>query len=133
MTYTSIISLPIDKRFYLLISQSISFQIVSESVDIFVKFSNFMSQGWGFLTPYSARRGEFLYTLIVPGFFLPSSRVPGVYSGGGGGEGMVLDETDTCIRNKICFFEPVEGRDLLLCCVRLLLLCFLFAMCFRLA
>ena len=35
--------------------------------------------------------------MIVPGggFLLPSSRVPGVCLGRG--EGMVLDETDTCI------------------------------------
>ena len=35
-----IISLFIEKPFYLLRSQSFSFQIVSEFTDIFVKFSN---------------------------------------------------------------------------------------------
>ena len=56
-----------------------------------MKFFDFMSQGWGVLTPRSVPRGGFLYTMIVPegGFLLPSSRVPG--------EGMVLDEIDTCI------------------------------------
>ena len=39
--------------------------------------------------------GGFLYTMIVLGgwFLLPSSRVPGICPGG-----MVLDETDSCIR-----------------------------------
>ena len=52
----------------------------------------------GLLTPCSVPRGGFLYTIIVPGggFLLPSSRVPRVCRGGGGG--MVMDEIDTCIR-----------------------------------
>ena len=62
---------------------------MSEFIDIFVKFSNFMSRV-GLLTPCSVPRGGFLYTMIVPGggFLLPLSRVPG---------GMVMDETDTSI------------------------------------
>ena len=32
------------------------------------------------------------------GVLLPSSRVPGFVPGGGGGEGMVMNEIDTCIR-----------------------------------
>ena len=48
MIYTLIISLLIEKPFYLLSPQSFSFQIVSEFIDMFVKFSNFMSRGWGF-------------------------------------------------------------------------------------
>ena len=62
---------------------SFSFQIVSEFIDIFVKFSNFMS----------VTRGGFLYKMIVPGggFLLPSSRVLG---------GMVMDEIDTCINRR---------------------------------
>ena len=46
--YTLIISLLIEKPFYLLSPQSFSFQIVSEFIDTFVKFSNFMSRRWGF-------------------------------------------------------------------------------------
>ena len=45
MIYTSVISLLIKKPFYLLSPQSFSFQIVSEFIDIFMKFSHFMS--WG--------------------------------------------------------------------------------------
>ena len=61
--------------------QSFSFQMVSEFIDIFVKFSNFMSRG-GFLytmISFSVPSGGFLYTMIVPGgeLLLPSSRVPG--------------------------------------------------------
>ena len=95
MIYTLIISLLIQKPFHLLTPQSFSLQIVSEFIDIFVKFSTFMSSGVGLLTPGSVTRGGFLYTMIVPGggFLLPSSRVPGVCPGGG----MVLDEIDTCI------------------------------------
>ena len=48
MIYTSIISLLIEKPFYLLRPQSFSFQIVSKFKDIFVKFSNFMSRGGAF-------------------------------------------------------------------------------------
>ena len=49
MIYTLIISLLIEKPFSdLLRPQSFSFRIMSEFVDIFVEFSNFMSRGWGF-------------------------------------------------------------------------------------
>ena len=82
MIYTLIISLLIDKPFYLLSPQSFSFQIVSEFIDIFVKFSNFMSGG-GLLTPCSVPRGGFLYTMIVPGEGFCSLQV--VSPGGGGG------------------------------------------------
>ena len=85
MIYTLIISLLIEKPFYLLSPQSFSFQIVSEFIDMFVKFSNFMSPGVGLLTPFSVPRAGFLYTMIVPGEgFLPSSRVPRVCPGGDG-------------------------------------------------
>ena len=67
MIYTLIISLLIEKPSYLLSPQSFSFQIVSEFIDTFVKFSNFMSRGVGLLTPFSVPRGGFLYTMIVPG------------------------------------------------------------------
>ena len=48
MIYTIIISLLIEKQFYSLRPQSFSFQIVSEFIDAFVKFFDFMSHGWGF-------------------------------------------------------------------------------------
>ena len=68
MRYILIISLLIEKPFYLLRPQSFSFQIVSEFIDIFVKFSNFMSLGVGLLTP--------CFVLRV-GFLPPLSGVPG--------------------------------------------------------
>ena len=55
MIYTIRISLLVEKPFYLLRTQSFSFQIVSEFIDTFVKFSNFMSQGWGFWLPVLSR------------------------------------------------------------------------------
>ena len=67
MIYTSIINFLIEKPFYLLKPQSFSFQIVSEFIDIFVKFSHFMSPGVGLLTPCSVPSGGLLYTIIVPG------------------------------------------------------------------
>ena len=42
MIYTIIISLLIEKPFYLLRPQSFSFQIASEFIDTFLKFSNFI-------------------------------------------------------------------------------------------
>ena len=78
MIYTIIISLLIEKLFSLLRSQSLPFQIVSEFIDTFVKFSNVE----GLLTPCFVPRGGFLYTMIVLGDNLPSSRVPGVCPGG---------------------------------------------------
>ena len=48
MIYTIIISLLIEKPFYLLRPQSFLFQIMSEFMDTFVKFSDFMSQGGAF-------------------------------------------------------------------------------------
>ena len=84
MIYTLIISLLIEKRFYLLRLQTFLFQIVSEFIDIFVKFSNFMSRGVGLLTPFSVPRGGFLCTMIVPGvggggkrIFAPFKSCPG--------------------------------------------------------
>ena len=95
MIYTLIISLHIEKPFYLLRPQSFLFHIVSEFIFIFSLYLwNFLTlyPGGGVLTPCSVPRGGFLYTMIVPGggFLLPSSHVPG---------GMVLDEIDTCITN----------------------------------
>ena len=52
MIYTLIIILLIEKPFYLFRPQSFSFQVVSELIDTFVKFSiefsNCMSLGWDF-------------------------------------------------------------------------------------
>ena len=67
MIYTIIISPLIEKPFYLLRPEGFSFQIVSEFIDTFVKFSNFMSQD-GALTPCFVPKG---------GFLLPSRRVQG--------------------------------------------------------
>ena len=69
MIYTVIVSLLIEKPFYLLSPQSFSFQIVSEFIDIFVKLSNFIPYvpGVGLLTPCSVPMGAFLYTMILPG------------------------------------------------------------------
>ena len=70
---------------------------MSEFIDTFVKFSNFMSRGWGFDSLFCPE-GRVLYTMIVPGegFLLSSSPVPGVCPSGG----MVLDEIDTCIKSR---------------------------------
>ena len=95
MMYTLIISLLIEKPFYLLRPESFSFQIVSEFIYIFVKFSNFMSGGGGAFDSLFCPEGRVFVHSDCPGgaFLLPSSRVPGVCPGGG----MVLDEIDTCI------------------------------------
>ena len=77
MIYTLIISLLIEKPFYLLRPQSFSFQIVSEFIDIFVKFSNFMSRG-GLLIPCSVPREGFCTQYLSRGrVLLPLSCVPG--------------------------------------------------------
>ena len=92
MIYTLIIiSLLIEKPFYLLSPQSFSFQIVSEFKDIFVKFSNFMSRGGGAFDSLFCPEGRGFAHSDCPGFLLPSSRVPGFV------RGMVMDEIDTCI------------------------------------
>ena len=93
MIYTVIISLLIEKPFYLLSPQNFSFQIVSEFIDIFVKLSNFILYvpGVGLLTPCSVLRGAFLYTMIVPGEGFCSLQVVS--------RGVVMDEIDTCILN----------------------------------
>ena len=77
MIYTLIISLLVEKPFYLLSPQSFSFQIVSEFIDMFVKFSNFMSRGGAFDSLFCPG-GGFLYTMIVPGGgFAPFKSCPG--------------------------------------------------------
>ena len=91
MIHILIISLLIEKPFYLLRRQSFSFQVVSE-------FSIFMSRRWGSLNSLFCPGEGFLYTMIVTGggFLPPSSRVLGVCHGG-----MVLNEIDRCRMN--CF------------------------------
>ena len=59
MIYTLIISVIIEKPFSMLRPQSFSFQIVSEFIGIFVRFSNFMSQTWGFWLPVLSRGESF--------------------------------------------------------------------------
>ena len=91
MIYTLTISLLIEKPFCLLRPQSFSFQIVSEFIDIFVKFSNFMSRGGAFDSLLCAIGRIFVHNDCPQGRnFAPSSSVPG---------GMDLNETDTCIMN----------------------------------
>ena len=61
----------------------------------------------GLLTPYSVPRGGLLYTVIVPGgggrIFAPFKSCPG---------GMILDETDTCIKRPISPFLEVDFEKL---------------------
>ena len=83
MIYTIIISLLIENRFYLLRPQSFSFEIVSEFIDTFLKFSNFMSQGWGVFVHNDCPGGRVCSLQVV---FR--------------GRGMVLDEIDTCITRE---------------------------------
>ena len=78
MIYTLIISLLIEKPFYLLRLQSFSFQIVSEFIEIFVKFSNFMSWGGAFDSLFCPEGRGFVHSDCPRGRVLPpSSRVPG--------------------------------------------------------
>ena len=82
---TSIISL-LMKPFYLLSPQNFSFQIVSEFIDMFVKFSNFMSRGWGF-DPLFCPEGRVFVHNDCPGgrAFAPFKSCPGDLSRGGDG------------------------------------------------
>ena len=67
--------------------------MVSEFTDIFVKFSNFMSRGWGFWVPVLSRGEGFCTQSLSRGrVFAPSKSCPGGLSGG-----MVMDEIDTCV------------------------------------
>ena len=93
MIYALIISLLIEKPFYLLRPQSFSFQIVSEFIDIFVKFSNFRWWGGAFDSLFCPE-GRVLYTMIVSGGkgFCSLQVVSWGFVWG-----MVLDEIDTCI------------------------------------
>ena len=84
------ISLLIEKPFYLLRPQSFSFQIVSEFIDIFVKFSNFHVPGVELLSPCSVPSGGLLSQWLSRGEGFCSLQV--VSRGL-----MVLDEIDTYI------------------------------------
>ena len=66
MIHTLIISLLIEKPFYLLRPQSFSFQIVSESIDIFMKFSDILSRGGGGLLPSSHVPGGWFWMKFIP-------------------------------------------------------------------
>ena len=86
MIYTVIVSLLIEKPFYLLSPQSFSFQIVSELIDIFVKLSNFIPYvpGGGTFDSLFCSDGSVFVHSDCPrgGFLLPSSCVPGICPGG---------------------------------------------------
>ena len=86
MTYTLIISLLIEKPFYLLRPQS--FQTVSEFIDIFVKLSNFMSWGGAFGSLFCPEARVFVHHDCPGGrAFAPFKSCPGSLSGGRGGFG----------------------------------------------
>ena len=69
MIYTLIISLLIGKLVYLLRPQSFSFQIVSGFIDKFVKFSNFMSRGGAFDSPFCPEERGFVHNDCPGGVF----------------------------------------------------------------
>ena len=70
MIYTLIISLLIEKPFYLLRPEGFLFQILSEFIDIFVKFSNFMSRGRAFAAlkscPGGLSEGGWFWMKLIP-------------------------------------------------------------------
>ena len=74
MIYTLIISLPIKKPFYLLRPQSSSFQIVSEFIDTFVKFSSFMSRGGTFDSLFCLEGRVFVHDDCLQGRLLPPKK-----------------------------------------------------------
>ena len=84
MIYTIIISLLIEKLFYLLRPQSFSFQIVSEFIDTFVKFSNFMSRGGVFDSLFCPEGRVFVYSDCPGEGFAPFKSCPWGLCGGGG-------------------------------------------------
>ena len=99
MIYTLIISLLIEKPFCLLRPQSFSFQILSEFIDIFLKFSNFMSLGEAFDSLFCPEGRVFVQNDCPGGRFcslqvMSQGFVPGE---------MILDETDTCITQLLMF------------------------------
>ena len=85
MIYTVIISLLIEKPFYLLRPQSFSFQIVSEFTDTFVKFLTLCPGGESFNSLFCPEGRAFVHNDCARGgFWLPSSHVPGVCPRGDG-------------------------------------------------
>ena len=70
MIYNLIISILTEKPFYLLRTQSFSFQIVSEFIDTFVKFSKFMSRGGAFDSLFCPEGRVFVHN-DCPGGFCP--------------------------------------------------------------
>ena len=94
MIYTLIISLFIQKPFYLLRPQSFSFQIVSKFIDIFVKFLHFMSRGWGSDSLFCPEGSVFVHNNCPGGrIFAPFNSCPGGLSQGE----KAIDEIDICI------------------------------------
>ena len=68
---------------------------MSEFIDTFVQFSNFMSRDGAFESLFCPEGMVFVHNDCPRGRGLPSSsRVPGFVLGGG----IVLDEIDTCVR-----------------------------------
>ena len=86
--YNIIISLLIEQSFYLLRPQSFSFQILSEFIDTFVEFLDFMSKGGAFDSLFCAKGRVFVHN------DRPGGRVFALFKLCPG----VLDEMDTCIR-----------------------------------
>ena len=66
---------------------------MSEFIDTFVKFSNFMSQGWGFDSLFCPEGRVFVHNDCLGG----RGVAPFKSCFGGCPGGMVLDEIDTCI------------------------------------
>ena len=95
MIYTSIISLLIEKPFYLLSPQSFSFQIVSEFIDMFVK-SLTLCPGGGAFDSLFCPEGRVFVNNDRPGgkIFAPFKSCPGGLSQR---DGYAMYEIDTCI------------------------------------
>ena len=110
--YTLITSPLTEKPFHLLRPQSFSFQIVSEFIEIFIKFSNFMSWGRGFLhndCPEGRVFASFesCHWVCPRGkVFTPFESCPRVCPGG-----MVLDETDT-LHYKVQLIQHAKSCDI---------------------
>ena len=87
MIYTLMISLLIEKPFYLLRPESFSFQIVSEFIDTSVKLSNFMSRGGAFDSLFCPEGRVFVYSDCARGkVFAPFKSCPrGLFRGDGFG------------------------------------------------
>ena len=88
MIYTIIISLLIEKPFYLLRSQSFSFQIVSEFIDTFANFLTLCPWGGAFDYLFCPEGRVFVHKDCSGEGFLLFKLCPG---------GTVFDEIDTYI------------------------------------